>query len=112
MIVLKSGRELAYMREAGRVVAKVREELVKAVRPGITTGELDSIAEDLIAKLGARSSFKGYNGFPASICTSINEEVVHGIPGLRRLETGDIISIDIGAEINGFHSDAAITVPV
>ncbi|MBS3976383.1 MAG: type I methionyl aminopeptidase [Syntrophomonadaceae bacterium] len=112
MIVLKSARELAYIRESCRVVARVREELVKAVKPGVSTGELDSQAEDLIIKQGARSSFKGYNGFPASICTSINEEVVHGIPGLRRLETGDIISIDIGAEINGYHGDAAITLPV
>jgi methionyl aminopeptidase len=112
MIVLKSDRELAYMRDAGRIVAETHAELKKAVAPGITTLELDQIAEDYITQKGATPAFKGYHGFPASICASINEEVVHGIPGLRALESGDIISIDIGAVINGYYGDAAQTLPV
>lgn len=112
MIILKSARELEWMREAGQVVAETFAELEKAVAPGITTAELDRIAEDAIIKRGALPSFKGYNGFPASICTSVNEEVVHGIPGLRKLMDGDIISIDVGAMMKGYHGDAAITLPV
>ncbi|MGQ9496848.1 MAG: type I methionyl aminopeptidase [Desulfotomaculales bacterium] len=112
MITRKSTRELRYMRDAGRVVANVFQELEKAIRPGVTTGELNSLAEDFITRQGARPAFKGLYGFPAAICTSVNEQVVHGIPGLRKLETGDIISIDIGAEINGYFGDAAVTFPV
>lgn len=112
MIVLKSERELEYMRDAGKIVAETHREVSKAVAPGVTTGELDRIAENYIRSKGARPSFKGYHGFPASICASVNEEVVHGIPGLRKLKDGDIISIDIGAEINGYHGDAAVTLPV
>jgi methionyl aminopeptidase len=112
MIIMKNDRELVYMRDAGRLVAQTHTEMKKAVRPGITTKELDSIAEDFIVSAGARPAFKGYNGFPATICASINEEVVHGIPGLRKLESGDIISIDIGAVINGFFGDSAVTLPV
>ncbi|NLW25477.1 MAG: type I methionyl aminopeptidase [Clostridia bacterium] len=112
MIELKSERELVYMRDAGKVVAETHQELAKAVAPGITTKELDQIAEDYITSQGAIPAFKGYRGFPATICTSINEEVVHGIPGLRSLKTGDIISIDIGAVINGYYGDAAVTLPV
>jgi methionyl aminopeptidase len=112
MIIMKNDRELVYMRDAGRLVAQTHTEMKKAVRPGITTKELDSIAEDFIVSVGARPAFKGYNGFPATICASINEEVVHGIPGLRKLESGDIISIDIGAVINGFFGDSAVTLPV
>ncbi len=112
MIIIKSERELAYMRDAGRLVATSLAELAKAVKPGISTGELDTLAEGQITKAGALPSFKGYNGFPATICASVNEEVVHGIPGLRKLKNGDIISIDIGAVINGYHGDAAITLPV
>lgn len=112
MIILKSDRELAYMRDAGRIVAKTIDELKKTVSPGVTTLELDRVAEDFITRCGAKPSFKGYQGFPASICTSVNEEVVHGIPGLRKLRDGDIISIDIGAEINGYHGDAAVTIPL
>ena len=112
MIVSKSDRELTYMRDAGRIVAETHAELKKAVAPGITTQELDNIAEDYITKKGAIPAFKGYYGFPASICASVNEEVVHGIPGLRALKTGDIISIDIGAVINGYYGDAAQTLPV
>ncbi|HWJ03525.1 MAG TPA: type I methionyl aminopeptidase [Verrucomicrobiae bacterium] len=112
MIIIKNDRELDYMRDAGRIVAKTHFELEKAVKPGVTTKELDNIAEDFIVKSGAIPAFKGYNGFPATICASINEEVVHGIPGLRKLENGDIISIDIGAVINGYFGDAAETLPV
>jgi methionyl aminopeptidase len=112
MITLKSDRELLYMRDAGKVVAGAHQEVAKAVREGVTTGELDKIAEDYIVSQGAKPSFKGYYGFPASICASVNEQVVHGFPGLRRLKNGDIISFDIGAELNGYHGDAAVTLPV
>ncbi|HZW83457.1 MAG TPA: type I methionyl aminopeptidase [Candidatus Deferrimicrobium sp.] len=112
MIIMKNDRELVYMRDAGRLVAQTHTEMKKAVRPGITTKELDRIAEDFIVSAGAKPAFKGYNGFPATICASINEEVVHGIPGLRKLESGDIISIDIGTVINGFFGDSAVTLPV
>ncbi|NPV44229.1 MAG: type I methionyl aminopeptidase [Firmicutes bacterium] len=112
MIVLKSRRELAFMREAGRIVAETFEVLKKSVKPGITTKELDIIAEEYINSRGARAAFKGYRGFPASICTSVNEEVVHGIPGSRVLEDGDIISIDVGVVFNGYCGDAAATFPV
>jgi methionyl aminopeptidase len=112
MIILKSEREIKYLREAGRIVAETHSEVGKAVVPGITTGELNQVAENYLAHKGAIASFKGYGGFPASICASVNEEVVHGIPGLRKLINGDIISIDIGAIVNGFHGDAAVTLPV
>lgn len=112
MINLKTERELTLMRDAGRIVAEAHAEVAKAVAPGVTTGELDLIAEKVILQRGARPSFKGYNGFPASICASVNNEVVHGIPGLKPLRDGDIISIDIGAEISGYHGDAAATLPV
>lgn len=112
MIVLKSERELNYMREAGQMTARVLKEMEKAVQPGITTKELDTIAEEFIRKNNGIPSFKGYQGFPGSICASINSEVVHGIPGLRKLIVGDIISIDVGVEINGYHGDATITFPV
>ncbi|KJS22761.1 MAG: methionine aminopeptidase [Clostridiaceae bacterium BRH_c20a] len=112
MIIMKSGRELSYMRDAGRIVAETHQELKKTVAPGISTQELDQVAEDYITQKGAVPAFKGYHGFPATICASINDEVVHGIPGLRALKTGDIISIDIGAVINGYYGDAAVTLPV
>jgi len=112
MIILKSERELNYLRDAGRVVAETHREVAKAVKPGVTTRQLDRIAEEYMRRKGAIPSFKGFKGFPASICTSVNEEVVHGIPGLRKLVNGDIISIDIGAMVNGYHGDAAVTLPV
>lgn len=112
MITCKSERELRYMRDAGRIVGQTHEELKKAVRPGVSTKELDQIAEDFITKAGALPAFKGYHGYPATICASINEQVVHGIPGLNTLNSGDIISIDIGAVINGYYGDSAITLPV
>lgn len=112
MIVLKSARELKAMRKAGRVVAGALELMRRTVRPGIPTGELDRLAEEYILGSGARPAFKGYRGFPASICTSVNDEVVHGIPGRRVLQEGDIVSIDIGATFDGYYGDAAITLPV
>ncbi|MBM3157450.1 MAG: type I methionyl aminopeptidase [Chloroflexi bacterium] len=111
-IVIKSPREIAIMREAGRVVAAVIEALTEAVSPGVTTRELNEVADRELKKHGAVSAFKGYRGFPASICTSINEEVVHGIPGSRILKAGDIISLDVGAILDGFYGDAAVTLPV
>lgn len=93
-------------------MAEVLEIMRETVKPGITTGELDRIAEEHIRKCGAIPAFKGYNGFPATLCTSINEEVVHGIPGLRPLKNGDIISIDCGALFDGYYGDSAITLPV
>ncbi|MDT8902665.1 type I methionyl aminopeptidase [Anaeroselena agilis] len=112
MIILKSERELRYMRDAGRIVAGALAEVKKAARPDVTTQELDKVAEEYIKGAGAIPAFKGYHGFPGNICTSVNEQVVHGIPGLRRLKSGDNVSIDIGAVINGYYGDAAITVPV
>lgn len=112
MITLKSAREIALMREAGRIVALTLQELGKRVAPGITTEELDRFAEDFIRRAGAVPAFLGYQGFPASICASVNEEVIHGIPGLRKLEKGDIISIDIGAVFQGYYGDASRTFPV
>lgn len=112
MIILKSEREIRYMRDAGKIVAGALAEVKKAVRPQVTTQELDEAAEEYIKGCGAIPAFKGYHGFPGNICTSVNEQVVHGIPGLRRLKSGDNVSIDIGAVINGYNGDAAITVPV
>ncbi|MDF9407562.1 MAG: Methionine aminopeptidase 1 [Pelotomaculum sp. PtaB.Bin013] len=112
MITCKSEKELSYMRDAGRVVAETLAELTGAVSVGVTTRELDRLAEDYIVKAGARPAFKGLYGFPYSICASVNEEVVHGFPSLRKLTSGDIISIDIGAEVNGYYGDSAVTVPV
>ena len=107
MISLKSPREIELMRIAGRIVADTLELLREVIRPGITTMELDTIAEAYIRKSGGIPAFKGYNGFPASICSSINEQVVHGIPGSTVLNDGDIIGIDIGAVYDGYFGDAA-----
>lgn len=109
MIIVKSRREIELMREAGRIVALTHDVVAGHIRPGITTLELDRIAEEAIREHNAIPSFKGYGGFPGSICTSINEEVVHGIPSDRVLMEGDIISVDIGAFIKGYHGDAART---
>ena len=100
------------MREAGRIVAETHRLLKQAIEPGVTTAELDRMAEEYIRSQGAVPSFKGYNGFPASICASVNEELVHGFPGPRKLKEGDIISIDIGAQYQGYHGDSAWTYPV
>lgn len=107
MISIKSPREIELMRIAGRIVAETHELLREAIKPGITTLELDAIAEAYIRKRGAIPAFKDYNGFPASICSSINEQVVHGIPGPIALKDGDIIGIDIGAVYEGYFGDAA-----
>jgi methionyl aminopeptidase len=112
MIILKSKAELEVMREAGRIVALTHQELAKAIKPGVTTKQLDELAETFIRSMGAVPSFKGYGGFPGSICTSVNEELVHGIPGNRVLQEGDIISLDIGAKFQGYHGDSAWTYPV
>ena len=112
MIICKTPREIEIMREAGRIVALTHQELQKHIQPGITTKELDVIAEKFIRGSNAIPSFKGYNGFSGSICASVNEELVHGIPGDRVLREGDIISIDIGAKYNGYHGDSAWTYPV
>jgi len=112
MIICKTPREIEIMREAGRIVALTHQELQKHIQPGMTTKELDAIAEKIIRANHAIPSFKGYNGFRGSICASVNEELVHGIPGDRVLREGDIISIDIGAKYNGYHGDSAWTYPV
>ncbi len=112
MITYKSDQEIIIMRQAGRMVASTHQMLSKLIRPGITTAELDVAAEKFIRSQGGEPAFKGYHGFPASICTSINEEVVHGIPSLRRLKEGDIISIDVGVRYKGYYGDAAVTHPV
>jgi methionyl aminopeptidase len=112
MIIIKSEREIEYLRVAGRIVAETLAKVRAAAVVGITTLELDRIAEEYIRSCGAVPSFKGYNGFPGSICTSVNEEVVHGIPGLRKLKNGDNVSIDCGAVINGYNGDAAITLAI
>ncbi|MCD6415164.1 MAG: type I methionyl aminopeptidase [Planctomycetes bacterium] len=111
-INLKSPLEVAKMRSAGRIVGETLQLLSEMVEPGISTKELDSAAADYIRAQGAKASFKGYRGFPASICTSVNEEIVHGIPGARRLKEGDLLKLDVGVALDGYHGDAAISVPV
>lgn len=112
MIIIKSDNEIKHMRQAGRVVAQAHDLLAGAIRPGISTAKLDRLVEEFMLKVGAIPSFKGFRGFPASICASVNEVVVHGIPGERILEDGDIIGVDIGAIVDGFHGDSACTYPV
>lgn len=113
MIILKTDKEIAYMREAGQILARTLAAVKAAVAPGVSTLELDRLAEKLLRQEGAKPSFKGYKGFPATLCTSINEEVVHGIPSARRrVKDGDLLSIDIGCIVSGYHADSAITVPV
>jgi methionyl aminopeptidase len=112
MIIIKSSREIEQLRRPNAIVAEVLQRLRKAVVPGVTTRELDQITEDVILSKGALPAFKGYRGYPASLCASINEQVVHGIPNQRRLEEGDIVSLDVGASLNGYFGDAAITLPV
>ncbi|MGH2691222.1 MAG: type I methionyl aminopeptidase [Actinomycetota bacterium] len=110
MIILKSPAEIEKMRRAGRIVAVTRQKVVDAVRPGITTDQLDRVADEHIRAEGATPNFKGYRGFPATICASINEQVVHGIPGKRVLKDGDLVSLDFGAIWESYHADSAITV--
>ncbi len=112
-VVLKSAREIEQMRRAGGVVRQVLNCVRDAVRPGATTHDLETVAEKKLAELGAKAAFKGYHGYPCVLCTSVNQEVVHGIPSKSRvLREGDIVSIDCGAIVDGFYGDAAITVPV
>ena len=113
MITVKSANELALMREAGRIVAEVLARVQETVTSGMTTADLEAIADEIIVgKYGAVPSFKGYRGFPGSVCSSINEEIVHGIPGQRALREGDIVSVDVGVIHEGYHGDAAVTVAV
>jgi methionyl aminopeptidase len=112
MIIYKSSREIEKMRVAGAMVKKTLDLLSENIRPGITTIELDDLADDFIRSQGGKPSFKGYNGFPASICTSINDEIVHGIPGNRKVEEGQVIGIDVGVYKDGYHGDGAWTFAV
>jgi methionyl aminopeptidase len=113
VILLKSPRELEHMRAAGRILTEVKALLLKLVRPGISTKEIDAEVETLILSRGAASAFKGYRGYPATVCTSINEEVVHGIPSpKRKLKDGDIIGLDLGCIVEGYYGDCAVTLPV
>jgi len=112
MIELKNANQLNRMRKAGQIVGETLALMRELAKPGVTTLELDRMAEEYIRAQGAIPAFKGYNGFPATLCTSVNEQVVHGIPGLRCLESGDIISIDCGAVIDGYFGDAAVTLPI
>lgn len=111
-ISIKSLSEIEKMRRAGEVVAICHSRVKQAISPGVTTGELDTIVRDTIAEHGARSNFLGHHGFSGNICASINDEIVHGIPGKRRLKDGDIIAVDIGAIVDGFHGDSAWTYAV
>jgi len=111
-IIIKSEREIAIMRQAGRIVATVVEILCRQVRGGMRTKELDVIAAREVERLGAKPSFKGYRGFPANLCVSVNDEVVHGIPGERILKSGDIVSLDLGVLFMGFQGDGAVTIGV
>jgi len=113
VIICRTAAELEKMRAAGRLVGQVLTELSAKVAPGVTTADLDEIAEGLIVDAGAIPAFKGYHGYPATICASVNEEVIHGIPsGKRVLEAGDVISIDVGASLAGYFGDSAVTLPV
>ena len=113
MILLKSPRELGHMRDAGRILAEVKDRLRTMVRPGVTTKQIDQDVEAFIVSRGAKSAFKGYRGYPATVCISINEEVVHGIPSpKRKLREGDIVGLDLGCIVEGYYADCAITLPV
>lgn len=112
MILCKTPTEIATLKTANQIVARVLDALKKHVAPGVVTRELDELAEALILKNGCVPAFKGYRNYPASLCISVNEEIVHGIPGRRMLYEGDIVSLDIGVKLDGFYGDAAITVPV
>ena len=112
MIVCKSPGEIERMRAANQLVADVLAELAAMVAPGVTTAELDAAAERLVRAAGAEPAFKGYRGYPCTLCASVNEQVVHGIPSARPLIEGDIISLDMGVKLNGFYGDSAVTVPV
>lgn len=112
MITIKTPEEVAAQREGGKILAEILHELALATKPSITTGDLNILAEALIEKHHVAPSFKGYKGFPGVICTAVNEEIVHGIPGKRKIEDGDIITIDGGVIVRGMHTDAAVTIMV
>ena len=112
MIIIKNHNEITLMKKAGRIVGETLLLLEKEIKPGVTTAELDRMAEEFITKHGAKPSFKGLYGFPSSLCISVNEQVIHGFPGAYVLREGDIVSIDCGAFLDGFHGDAARTFPV
>src|SRR5437868_657834 len=113
MISLKSDRELDHMRKAGRIVAQILDEMVKMAAPGISTGELDRFAESRCKDLKVTPAFKGYHGFPATVCISVNDEVVHGIPSPKRiLKTGDLVGLDFGVSCEGWYGDSARTVAI
>jgi len=112
MVTIKSKEEIKIMREGGKILAKIVKELEKRVKPGVTTEELNRVSETLILNSGGKCSFKGYDGYPACLCASINNEIVHAIPSIRKLKDGDIISLDLGIFYKGYHADMAVTVPV
>jgi methionyl aminopeptidase len=112
MIPLKSDNDIQMLRRSGEILAKVMRQLEAQVKEGITTLEIDKLAQELVLKHGGLPAFKGYRGYPATLCTSVNEEIVHGIPSQRRLKTGDILSLDLGVNYKGFFSDAAVTLPI
>lgn len=112
MIKIKTEEEIQVMNKGAEILVQIMKKLVKMVKPGISTDELNKAAEGLIFQFGAEPSFKGYDGFPASLCVSLNEEIVHGLPSSRKLKEGDIVSLDLGIFYKGFHSDMAVTLPV
>ncbi len=112
MIICKSPKEIEILKKSNQIVALILKELKKNCHPGVTTLELDQLADRLIRKNNCIPAFKGYRNYPASLCISVNEEIVHGIPGEKKLKNGDIVSLDIGVKLEGLYGDAAITVPV
>ena len=112
MVIIKSDEEIVIMRKCGKILASILDKLRTEVRPGMKTGQLDIIMAEESKKRGVIPSFKNYRDFPANLCVSVNDEIVHGIPGERILQEGDIVSLDVGAKLNGFHTDAAITIGV
>ncbi|MDD4624879.1 MAG: type I methionyl aminopeptidase [Candidatus Paceibacterota bacterium] len=112
MIHIKTSEEIKIMAEAGQILAEIMKNLLKEAKPGVATKDIDRLAESLILKRGAKCSFKGYGGFPACSCLSINEEIVHGVPSGRKLEEGSVLSLDLGLFHKGYHSDMAVTVPI
>jgi len=112
MIICKSSTEIERLRRSGRLVTQLLDEIRARVRPGVATQELEKYVEKRLAEVGALAAFKGYRGYPCCLCTSVNEEIVHGIPSGRRLQEGDILSVDLGVILNGYYGDAAVTIPV
>ena len=112
MIVCRSQAEIAKLRRVNQLVARILAELRSIVTPGVTTADLDALAERRVREADAEPAFKGYHGYPATVCASVNEQVVHGIPSSKVLSDGDIVSIDMGAKLDGFFGDCAVTVPV